>query len=90
MRRKLDVKGRVARPTVCADRIQQVLRVLRNEGVEKLERFIDLAIGAAGNWPPAPKRALAQFTSIVMQGVAKQARDGATRDELQAAAALAV
>lgn len=48
MQRKLDVKGRVARPTVCADRVQQILRVLRSEGVEKLERFIDLAIGAAG------------------------------------------
>ncbi|GAB3653668.1 TetR/AcrR family transcriptional regulator [Actinocorallia lasiicapitis] len=70
--------------------VEQALRALRTADVEALERLIAAAIDAGELLPGADAHALALFTSVVLQGMAQQARDGATRPELEAVAALAL
>jgi TetR/AcrR family transcriptional regulator, copper-responsive repressor len=62
--------------------VQQSLRDLLNESLGQLEKVFDNAIRAGELDPGADARALAVLISLVMQGMAQQARDGATRDEL--------
>jgi AcrR family transcriptional regulator len=69
--------------------VVQMLNDLRAESVEQLEMVIDRAIAHGELDAAADARTLALYTSIVMQGMAAQARDGAIREELRATAALA-
>jgi AcrR family transcriptional regulator len=70
--------------------VQHALRALRNKSVKQLERVIAAAIESNELPRSADSRTLAVFTGVVMQGMAQQARDGATRHQLQKAATLAV
>ena len=70
--------------------VQQTLRELSAAGVAQLEQLIKAAIDAGELAETADPRILALSTSVVMQGMADQARDGAERRELEAVAALAV
>lgn len=70
--------------------VVQMLSDLRAESVKQLEIVIDRAITHGELDATADAHTLALYTSIAMQGMAAQARDGATRNELRAAAALAV
>jgi AcrR family transcriptional regulator len=69
--------------------VVQMLSDLRAESVKQLEIVIDRAIAGGELDAAANAHTLALYTSIVMQGMAAQARDGATRNELRAIAALA-
>jgi hypothetical protein len=55
---------------------------LLNESLGQLEKVIDNAICAGELDPGADAPALAVLISLVMQGMAQQACDSATRDEL--------
>jgi TetR/AcrR family transcriptional regulator, copper-responsive repressor len=70
--------------------VQKALRTVRNEGVDQLERVIARSIQAGDLTAGADARALALFASVVMQGMALQARDGASRSELERVADLAL
>lgn len=70
--------------------VQQLLREIRNRSRDYLEKLIHGAIEAGEVAGGADARALAVYTGAVMQGMAQQARDGASRQELQAAAAVAI
>lgn len=70
--------------------VQQALRALRNESVEKLAQVIENAVRAGELAVGTDARALAVFTGLLMQGMAAQARDGASRAEIAAAAVLAI
>jgi AcrR family transcriptional regulator len=70
--------------------VEQALRSQRASELDALERLIRIAI-ANGELPAGTEaRTLAVFTSVLMQGMAAQARDGADRGELEAVAALAI
>ncbi|MFI0351466.1 TetR/AcrR family transcriptional regulator [Actinomadura sp. 9N407] len=70
--------------------VEEYLRGLRNDNVRAVQRRIedDVASGVlpAGTDP----RALARFSGAVLQGLSQQARDGATREELEAIAEMAM
>jgi TetR/AcrR family transcriptional regulator, copper-responsive repressor len=70
--------------------VQERLRDLRNSSVDQFERLIRAAIAAGELRDGAEPRVLALATSVLMQGMAQQARDGATREELEATAMLTV
>jgi TetR/AcrR family transcriptional regulator, copper-responsive repressor len=70
--------------------VQETLRELRKASVDQLERLIKDAIDAGELAETADARTLALSISVVMQGMADQARDGTERRELEAVAALAV
>ncbi|MER5780832.1 TetR/AcrR family transcriptional regulator [Streptomyces mobaraensis] len=66
------------------------LREQREANVHAMERAIE-ADKAVGELPEdADPRALARFTAVVIQGMSQQARDGASREELEAVAELAL
>lgn len=66
------------------------LRERREANVRAVERAIE-ADRAAGELPAdTDARALARFTAATVQGMSQQARDGATREELEAVAELAL
>jgi len=67
-----------ARPT-SAQRQRQPAREIIGRAIARGELAAD-----------ADAHTLATYTSVVMQGMAAQARDGTTRDQLQAAAAQAM
>lgn len=69
--------------------VVQMLSDLRAESVKQLEIVIDRAIARGELDAAANPHTLASYTSVMMQGMAAQARDGATRSELRAAAAVA-
>ena len=73
----------------CPD-VAQMLAGLRNDSVNQLENVIGRAIARGELAADADAHTLATYTSVVMQGMAAQARDGTTRDQLQAAAAQAM
>jgi hypothetical protein len=66
----------------CAQRVA-VGRDLRNAGTGALEGKIGAAV-RAGELPPGTSaRALARFYAATLQGMSAQARDGATRSDLE-------
>ncbi|MET7304584.1 TetR/AcrR family transcriptional regulator [Embleya sp. NPDC005575] len=70
--------------------VEQALRALRTSDVQALQRLISAAIETGELPADADAPSLALFTSVVLQGMAHQARDGANRDELEAVATLAL
>jgi AcrR family transcriptional regulator len=70
--------------------VVQVLRDRRNAIVQDLERRIRADIARSELPPETDARALAVFTAAVVQGMSQQARDGATREDLEAVAAAAM
>ncbi|XVQ12526.1 TetR/AcrR family transcriptional regulator [Spirillospora sp. CA-255316] len=76
--------------TPASAEVERHLRDLRNANVRLIERRIaeDVEAGVlpAGTDP----RTLAQLAAAVLQGLSQQARDGATRAELEAVAATAI
>ncbi|MFC5743996.1 TetR/AcrR family transcriptional regulator [Actinomadura rugatobispora] len=76
--------------TPASAEVERHLRDLRNANVRVLERRIaddvDAGVLPAGTDP----RMLAQLSGAVLQGLSQQARDGATRAELEAVAAAVI
>lgn len=70
--------------------VEQMLRNQRNSEVDALEHLVAEAIRSGQLCSGANARALALFTSVVLQGMAAQARDGADRSALERVADLAV
>jgi len=70
--------------------VQQTLRKLRSASVAQLERLIGAAIDGGELADGAEARTLALSISVLMQGMAQQARDGTERHELEAIASLAL
>ncbi|MEW2359036.1 TetR/AcrR family transcriptional regulator [Spirillospora sp. NPDC029432] len=70
--------------------VEERLRGLRNTNIRAFQAMIEADV-AAGVLPAGtgPRR-LAQFTGAVIQGMSQQARDGATRAELEAVAEAAM
>ncbi|WP_035846495.1 TetR/AcrR family transcriptional regulator [Kitasatospora azatica] len=63
--------------------VREALLVLRKANLEDFEQRIAAAV-ARGEEPAATDpRALARFTAAVVQGMSQQARDGASREELE-------
>ncbi|MEV7193402.1 TetR/AcrR family transcriptional regulator [Streptomyces sp. NPDC093510] len=70
--------------------VEETLRERRNATVAGFESRIRAAV-AAGELPDhTDPVALSRFTAAVFQGMSQQARDGATRDDLEAVADLAM
>lgn len=69
--------------------IAQLLSDERAKSLKQLENAISRAIAHGELDAAADAHTLALYTSVVMQGMATHARDGATRNELRATAALA-
>ncbi|MFT3863380.1 MAG: TetR/AcrR family transcriptional regulator [Solirubrobacterales bacterium] len=70
--------------------VRESLRRMRATGVRRLQRVIAAAIEAGELGPEADARTLALSVGVLMQGMAQQARDGATRKDLEAVATLAI
>lgn len=70
--------------------VEEALRARRNANVTEIESRIRAAV-AAGELPAGTEpSALARYTAAVFQGMSQQARDGATRDDLETVADLAM
>ncbi|MEU1333461.1 TetR/AcrR family transcriptional regulator [Streptomyces sp. NPDC005865] len=70
--------------------VEEALRERRNANLADIESRIRAAV-AAGELPDGiDPEALACYTGAVFQGMSQQARDGATRDDLEAVADLAM
>ncbi|QEU91911.1 TetR/AcrR family transcriptional regulator [Streptomyces kanamyceticus] len=70
--------------------VEKALRERRNANVAGIESRIAAAV-AAGELPAdTDPAALARYTAAVFQGMSQQARDGATRQDLEAVADLAM
>jgi AcrR family transcriptional regulator len=70
--------------------VEQSLRDRRNAGIAAFESRIRADV-AAGVLPPATDAAaLARHTGVMIQGMSQQARDGASREELEAVAEIAL
>lgn len=73
-----------------APEIEDSLRARRNAGIATFESRIRADV-AAGDLPvDIDAAALARHTGAVIQGMSQQARDGATREELEGVAELAM
>lgn len=70
--------------------VQDKLRQFRASEVDALERLVAAAIGRGELREGTDSRAVAVFTSAVLQGMAAQARDGSDTGEVQAVATLAL
>jgi len=68
--------------------VERRLRTIRAGSVHAIEEKI--ASGSRGLPPPASARTLALFFSATLQGMSAQARDGASREELEAIARAAL
>ncbi|WP_371546011.1 TetR/AcrR family transcriptional regulator [Streptomyces sp. NBC_00554] len=70
--------------------VEASLRELRNANIAAFETRVKAGI-AAGELPPeTDASALARHTGAMIQGMSQQARDGATREDLEAIAELAM
>ncbi|MEU5901205.1 MULTISPECIES: TetR/AcrR family transcriptional regulator [Streptomyces] len=70
--------------------VEEALRERRNANVTDIEARIRAAV-AAGELPDGTDpAALARYTAAVFQGMSQQARDGATREDLEAVADFAM
>ncbi|MCZ4120939.1 TetR/AcrR family transcriptional regulator [Streptomyces sp. H39-S7] len=70
--------------------VVESLRERRNENVRAIRRRIQTDIDAGVLPSDADAGALAHYTAVVVQGMSQQARDGASREELEAVAELAL
>jgi AcrR family transcriptional regulator len=70
--------------------VEDFLRRLRNANVRELERRIRADIKAGELPSDTDPKALATYTAAVLQGMSQQARDGATRAQLEAVAEAAM
>lgn len=70
--------------------IEDMLRRQRNANVREIERRIRADVKAGELPPDTDPKALATFTAAVLQGMSQQARDGATRAQLEAVAQAAM
>ena len=66
------------------------LRQLRDRDVAVYEQRIRADIDVGTLPPDTDAASLARYTSAVLQGICQSARDGASREELQRVAALAI
>ncbi|MFI0982913.1 TetR/AcrR family transcriptional regulator [Streptomyces sp. NPDC021093] len=80
----------ISAATNCATpEVEESLRERRNANLAAFESHIRADV-ATGQLPPGTDpEALARFSGAVLQGMSQQARDGASREELEAVAALA-
>ncbi|WP_128982957.1 TetR/AcrR family transcriptional regulator [Streptomyces roseicoloratus] len=70
--------------------VEQALRERRNANIARFEKRICQDV-ESGELPPGTDAvALARFSGAVLQGMSQQARDGATKEELEALAELAM
>ena len=70
--------------------VQESLRSIRRQNVEELRQRIQEDIDAGVLPETTDARALAVFTGATLQGMSQQARDGATRTDLQSIAEAAL
>ena len=70
--------------------IEELLRRRRNANVVEIERRIRADVEAGVLPADTEPEALATFTAATLQGMSQQARDGATRAQLEAVARLAM
>lgn len=77
--------------TNCATpEVEAGLRDRRNANISSIEARVRTAV-ATGELPPqTDARTLARYTGAVLQGMSQQSRDGATRQELEAVAEMAM
>ncbi|GAA1980591.1 TetR/AcrR family transcriptional regulator [Kitasatospora viridis] len=81
----------ISAATNCTDAaVRASLRRLRTAGTENLEQRIARAVATGEEPGSTDPAALARFVSAVLQGMSQQARDGATRQELELVARTAV
>ncbi|MBT2400198.1 hypothetical protein [Streptomyces sp. ISL-100] len=74
-------------PSLCTTpEVESALRDQRNANLAAIEALIPADIDAGELPRTADARALARFSGAVFQGMSQQARDGATRQELEAVA----
>ncbi|WP_327353512.1 TetR/AcrR family transcriptional regulator [Streptomyces sp. NBC_01304] len=70
--------------------VEQSLRDRRNANLAEFERRIRADIAAGGLPADADAQGLARYSGAVLQGMSQQARDGATRQELERVANFAM
>ncbi|MFE7836627.1 TetR/AcrR family transcriptional regulator [Streptomyces sp. NPDC057474] len=70
--------------------VEESLRTRRNAGISSVESRIRAGIAAGELAMDTDAAALARHAGVVIQGMSQQARDGATRQELEAVAELAM
>ncbi|MFF7334204.1 TetR family transcriptional regulator [Streptomyces sp. NPDC008150] len=70
--------------------VEESLRTRRGQAVAAFERRILDAVRAGELPPGTDAAALARFTGAVIQGMSQQARDGASREELEAVGEIAL
>ncbi|MER6999598.1 TetR/AcrR family transcriptional regulator [Streptomyces sp. NPDC000410] len=81
----------ISAATNCAAaEVVQALRDRRNANLAALEARIQADIDIGALPPSADAAVLARFSGVVLQGMSQQARDGATRQELEAVAEAAM
>ncbi|MFI5802314.1 TetR/AcrR family transcriptional regulator [Streptomyces sp. NPDC051561] len=81
----------ISAATNCATaEVEQSLRERRNAALAAFESRIRADIAAGVLPADTDATSLARFSGAVLQGMSQQARDGATKEELEAVAALAM
>ncbi|MBW8700966.1 HTH-type transcriptional repressor ComR [Streptomyces sp. MBT84] len=70
--------------------VEELLRVRRNEDVAAFESRVRAGVAAGELDSGTDARALARYARAIIQGMSQQARDGASRGELEALADMAM
>ncbi|GHA58419.1 TetR family transcriptional regulator [Streptomyces tendae] len=70
--------------------VEESLRERRNANIASIERRIGADVADGALPPDTDAAALARYTGAMIQGMSQQARDGATRAELEALAEIAL
>lgn len=70
--------------------VEESLRRRRNANIAAIESRIDTDVAAGVLPPDTDAAALARYTGAMIQGMSQQARDGASRTELEALAEIAL
>ncbi len=70
--------------------VEESLRERRNANIASIERRIGADVAEGALPPDTDAAALARYTGAMIQGMSQQARDGATRAELEALAEIAL
>lgn len=66
-----------------AEDVREALRAIRTANIQDIERRIAAAVASGEEPPDTDPHALARFVGTVIQGMSQQARDGATRADLE-------